>query len=273
MALTVFGSHKGSPGATLTALAVAAAWPSDDGRKRILVEADPSGGALAMRYGLSRDPGLLTLATAVRHGMATAEEILTNTQVLPGGLFTVLAPEHASSVDAAFRVSGLALGKTLSEATEFDVIVDVGRLSPSSPASSLLTVADAVFMVARPTPEQIVPGAEVLKSIPNGRWCLIGEKPYSAEHVADTFGVPAFVIADDARGAKAIESGGSAKTVRRSALMRSARELAEAIDGAVNASLPESPAPVPEPEPQSMFSDSGSSDPASEVSSSVVTPQ
>ena len=124
-------------------------------------------------------------------------------------------------------------------------------------------------MVARPTPEQIVPGAEQLRGVRNAHWCLIGEKPYSADHVAETFGIPAFVIADDARGAGAIVSGGSAKKVRRSDLVRSARELAEAIDTAVNPAILGEPASEPEvaevlPPPPS---------PSNSLVDPIVTPQ
>lgn len=246
MALILFGSQKGSPGASLTALAVAGSWPVREGRQCLLVEADPAGGSIAMRYGLTREPGLLTLASAVRHGSATTDEILEHAQVLPGGLKCVVAPEHSSSVDAVFKSAGAALGKIFSASTDLDVIVDVGRLSSRSTASVLAGFADTLFMVARPCVDQIVPGAEILKSSSVGRWCLIGEKPYSAEHVAESFGIPAFVIADDPRGAQMLESGGSSKKLKRSALMRTARELAETIDGAVNPSAPE-----PERAPQS----------------------
>ena len=234
MALVLFGSQKGSPGASLTALAVAGTWPVRQGRQCLLVEADPAGGAIAMRYGLAREPGLLTLASAVRHGSATTDEILEHAQVLPGGLKCVVAPEHSSSVDAVFKSAGAALGQIFSASVDLDVIVDVGRLSSRSTASVLASFADTVFMVARPCVDQIVPGAEILKSSAVGRWCLIGERPYSAEHVAESFGIPAFVVADDPRGAQMLETGGSSKKLKRSALMRSARELAETIDGALN---------------------------------------
>lgn len=253
MALIVFCSHKGSPGTSLTSLAVAGGWPVREGRTTILVEADPSGGVIALRYGLGREPGLLTLATSVRHGSATSAEILEHAQPLPGGLLAVVAPEHSSSVGSAFKVSGPALGMTLAGADDLDVIVDIGRLSSSSPSRALLGMANAVFMVARPTPEQIVPGAEQLKMIPNARWCLVGDKPYSLDQVTQTFGIPAFSIADDPRGAHALEHGGHARKIRRSALARSARQLAENVSYVVNpviseeagSSLPEPLMPSP----------------------------
>lgn len=52
MALVCFVSQKGSPGTTTTALAVAAAWLTPDGRRKLFVEADPFGGVLALRYQL-----------------------------------------------------------------------------------------------------------------------------------------------------------------------------------------------------------------------------
>ena len=58
MALICFASQKGSPGATLSALTVAAAWPNLAGRRKLLVEADPDGGVLAVSYRLGREPGL-----------------------------------------------------------------------------------------------------------------------------------------------------------------------------------------------------------------------
>ena len=256
MSLIVFCSQKGSPGASLTSLAVAAAWPVREGRRRVLVEADPAGGVLAMRYGLSREPGLLSLATSVRHGVTAGADIMDHTQALPGGLLAIVSPEHSSSIEASLAAAGPALGSALSSVDDLDVIVDIGRLSASSPTRSLLTHADVVFMVARPTPEHIVPGAEQLQAIPNGRWCLIGEKPHTPTQVVEAFGIPAQVIADDSRGAQLLEEGGAPKRVRKSALVRSARALGEHLDHILNpaslsAALPEKAEPemLPPSEP------------------------
>ena len=57
MSLICLASAKGSPGVTTTALALAAAAPTDGGRRKLLLEADPSGGTLAIRYQLGRQPG------------------------------------------------------------------------------------------------------------------------------------------------------------------------------------------------------------------------
>ena len=55
MTLTCFASAKGSPGVTLTALGFAAARAAA-GTPTLLLEADPSGWSLAIRYQLGRQP-------------------------------------------------------------------------------------------------------------------------------------------------------------------------------------------------------------------------
>ncbi|MEL6986164.1 MAG: carbon monoxide dehydrogenase maturation protein, partial [Actinomycetota bacterium] len=70
MTLICLASQKGSPGASAAALALAAAFKPGEGRRKLLLEADLSGGALAIRYRLPTEPGLVTLAAAARAGVA-----------------------------------------------------------------------------------------------------------------------------------------------------------------------------------------------------------
>ena len=163
---------------------------------------------------------------------------------------TIVSPERPGVIEALISTAGPVLGQALSGVQDLDVIVDIGRLTASSPTRSLLSFADVVFMVARPTPEQIVPGEEQLRQIANGRWCLIGERPYPPSEIVDKFGIPAQLIADDPRGAQALEAGGYPKRVKRSALVRSARDLGEQLDRMVNpGSLKASRPSIHEPEP------------------------
>ena len=55
MSLIGLCSAHGSPGVTSTAVALVATWPED--RRCLLVEADPFGGVIGSRYGLSDTPG------------------------------------------------------------------------------------------------------------------------------------------------------------------------------------------------------------------------
>jgi cellulose biosynthesis protein BcsQ len=71
MALVTVMSAKGAPGATTTAMLLAALWPQDT----LLVDADPSGGDVALRLprldgrALDRDRGLLSLLPLARRGV------------------------------------------------------------------------------------------------------------------------------------------------------------------------------------------------------------
>lgn len=242
MALVVFGSQKGSPGASLTALVVAASWPTDPTRRTLLVEADPDGGVLAIRYQLGREPGLLSLAASGRHGVARSD-LWSHTQELPGGLAAVVAPDRPDQATAALHAAGATLGAWLQSLPDVDVIADVGRLSPSSPALSFAAAADMILMVARPTAEQIQPAAERINTLqtvnPSVGWCLIGESPHTPNEIERVHKVTVVgVLADDPRGAAALERGGSDRRIRRSALIRSASELSVSIAGWVHRNQP-----------------------------------
>jgi cellulose biosynthesis protein BcsQ len=71
MALIAIAADKGAPGATTTALALAAVWP----RPVLLAECDPAGGDLVYRLPaadggrLDQRRGLLSLAVAARRGL------------------------------------------------------------------------------------------------------------------------------------------------------------------------------------------------------------
>src|SRR5438477_511605 len=84
MMTIVVGSVR-SAGATTVALAIAG-WLDPV----VLVEADPDGGVLALRYGLRREPGLLTLAASRD---LEGDMLSEHTQRLPGGLPVIVAPE------------------------------------------------------------------------------------------------------------------------------------------------------------------------------------
>jgi MinD-like ATPase involved in chromosome partitioning or flagellar assembly len=147
---------------TLTALAVAASWPAETGRRAVLFEADPDGGVLALRYQLGLEPGLVTLAAAVLAGRHEECGVLAHAQQV-GGLGVVVAPDAAEQVHTALLAAGAPLARWLADLGEADVVVDAGRLGPGSPAEPLAAGADAVLMVCRPTVEQLRPAAQRLR--------------------------------------------------------------------------------------------------------------
>lgn len=237
MSLTCIVSAKGSPGVTLVALGLAAATSTGEHHRKVLLEADPSGGALAIRFGLGRNPGLTSLTAAGAHGLAR-DDLWSHVQELPGGLGVICAPERADRSRSALAAGAAALGRWLADRDDLSTIADCGRYAPGDPASALVEAASKVYMVARPTAEQIQPAAAAAQHLAamsiDVAWVLIGERPHSAAEVSGTTAIPvARVLPDDPRGAQLLEGGNS--TARRANLLarhfvRWARELTEPGD-------------------------------------------
>lgn len=141
-------SDKGSPGATTSALALAAAWPGE----AQLVEADPYGGDLAIRLRTSTGevvpptPTVLTLAAAAGVGAdaylvgAHARRFTPHMSVLPGHLVA----EKASGIAQSWE----PLAKALSVSAT-DVVADLGRIHSSAPSVAVAAAADVVVVIAR----------------------------------------------------------------------------------------------------------------------------
>jgi hypothetical protein len=226
VSLVVVGSARGAPGATTLAVALTA-WLE----RAVLVEADPDGGVLAVRHGLGREPGLVTLAA----GRAPAgEALLDHAQRLPGGLAVVVAPESAERATHLWRTAGPALVRGLGADHGFPVVVDVGRLAPVSPALGLVPVASLVVVAARPSADQLLAATDRARALAtlNERVALVlvGEGPYSARDVSGELGCEVLAtVAHDPRAAGALAGAGGTRHLARSALLRSARGLAEEI--------------------------------------------
>lgn len=225
-------SVKGSPGVTTTAVALAARWPGVDS---ILIEADPAGGDLAARFGLSSTPGLVSLAAAARrsHDPALLAE---HSQVLPGELRVVLGPLGAERAGAALEVlgaRGLGLLRAVATDPESVVLVDAGRVDPTSPVVPLLRGADALLVLTRPQAEDLSHAATLLTVIPT--WSrhpglvLVGPG-YPRAEVERGLGIPVVAtLPHDPRGANVLCGWSGGRGPRRSALGHAAARLANQI--------------------------------------------
>ncbi|MCU1449156.1 MAG: chromosome partitioning protein [Acidimicrobiales bacterium] len=238
MSLVAWVGVKGAHGASTAALAVAGVWPAD--RSVLLAELDPAGGDIAARFGLGPDPGLVELGAGFHHGLS-AEEIWRHVQTLPGGVGVIVAPPSAQQSHALGPLWS-RLGPVLAELPGTDVIADLGRLEPGSPALEVAAHAHVVVLVARPTIEGVAHlRARVAATVARARVyiVLVGERPYSAADVEAAAGVPvAGVLADDARAAAMLNGEpGSPAALSRSPLMRSARAVAAALS-AISRSTP-----------------------------------
>jgi MinD-like ATPase involved in chromosome partitioning or flagellar assembly len=229
--ILAFGSAKTGP-VTTSIVALAAAWPA--ARTPVIVELDPAGGDLAVRFGLRGEPGVVSLAAAMRRGPASID-LHDHMQALPGGIPVVVAPPAAEQVGAALRALADGLAGVLLADPGLDVLVDCGRLAPSRTLEPVLRSATEVVVVARPRAEEVAHLrarlAVLSEAGSNLSLLLVGDRPYGADEVAVVLGVPVLgTLAHDPEGAGGL--AGSPVTPRRlrsSALLASARPVAHRL--------------------------------------------
>jgi MinD-like ATPase involved in chromosome partitioning or flagellar assembly len=221
------GSVRGAPGATTLAVALGSVWPR---ATPLVVEADADGGVLAARFGLASDPGLTSLAGRARRGL-DANDVHEAVQHLPGGLPVVLADPGADVTAAALQAGGRTLAEALAATDGSDVIVDAGRLHPSSPSLALVDRCVLLLVVSRPGVDELAALSRRLPALAERTATLVvlvGDRPYGAKDVAETLGVEvAGVVAHDEHGA-AMLGGGTGKG-RRNRLLRSVETLAATV--------------------------------------------
>jgi hypothetical protein len=238
MALLCVTSVRAAPGASTLAVLAAACWP----RPVALLEADPAGGALAVRYRLGRQPGLAGLAAAVRHE-APADALWANAQMLPGDLPVVVAPESGEVTTGILRDAGGVLAQWCRDLEEIDVIVDCGRLGVRDVTWPLVTSADEVLLVTRPRAEELYPVAHRVRSISaevrSAGLVLIGDRPHGPGEIQQQLGVEVHgVVADDPRAAGVLTFGGSSRGLRRSSLVRSVRTFVDDLVAKLDLPIP-----------------------------------
>lgn len=249
MTLIALGSLRSSPGVTTAALALAATWPAS---RAVVLEADPDGGVLAARLGVPA--ALADLAAAARArtpagrtpaGRGGDERLPVDGDPVPSvdatpeaaadplavatpvhGLAPVVAAAPgAAATGTALRAAGAGLPAELACAG-VDVLADVGRLRPDTPAAAIVAAASLVVVVARPSVEELAPLAAArphLATLPVGL-VLVGTGPYRPAEVGGALDVDVLgTLPHDPRAAAALAGG---RLPRRSALARAAAALA-----------------------------------------------
>lgn len=223
-----FAAARSSPGVTTTALAFASVM----GVRVLLVEASEDGGSLAVRYGLTLEPGLTTLAAATRHEVSSAT-ISEHAQDLPGTesrLQALVGPPTPEAAQLLMRNAGDRLADVLTRVDDQVVLIDAGRLPAAPSTVPLLTSVDAVVLVARPRAEELATIAYRLPALRDLglelRLVLVGDAPYGPEAVAAEIDLPVIgALADDRQTADAMAGIGSTRRLTRSPLLRSAATL------------------------------------------------
>ncbi|WP_063780432.1 hypothetical protein, partial [Kitasatospora sp. MY 5-36] len=240
----------GAPGATTTALALLLSWPLPPGRRILLVEADPDGGAVlagALEGRVEAVYGLRNLAVADRRGLlaqtiweqlidlspeGNAERLL-----LPGLTDPTQAPGLAYTWEPlAELLHGV-------EQQGYDVIVDLGRSGATGHSAVLARRADAVVATVRTTLRglsavrpRLAALTEDLAAAGTGAdalgLLLVAEGPYARAEVTRELGLPVLGVLPHApRTAKVLSDGGDTTDRRfiRSELMRTARSAADEV--------------------------------------------
>ena len=258
--MIVVAADKGSPGATVTALALASAWP----QPATLVEADPWGADLPLRVrrhgeALADRETVLSLATAATvrdtDGWTQvgadlvdryAQDLSDHVRVVPGPV----SAERAAAVP-----NWEALASAL-RASSRPLIADLGRLHVASPSLPVAAAADVMVMVCRAEVESLVRLRERLNALlpvlaesrraaPRVIPVVISSRRHGAADAADVqraLGetpaapfVPAVGwLAWDPGAVEALHRGEdpAGRSLSRSALMKSAHELVDLIAAA-----------------------------------------
>lgn len=198
MALVAFASTKGAPGVTTAALVVAALWP----RQVLVADCDPNAGDLGIRLptagGATADPdrGLLSLASAARHGLRP-EQVEEHVQTLTGGLpmlAGVRTPEQAAAMSTMWPL----LGSCLDAIAGVDVIADCGRLGADTAQLAMLRAARMVVLFCQPTVSSVLHLRERLGALEATL------RPGAVDGVP--IGVVVVTDADDARGVEGVRA-------------------------------------------------------------------
>ena len=185
--MLIVHSMLGSPGASTTALYLAAQWAST-GTEVLLIEADPAGGSLGHHLGIHFTPGS---ASFVASGLPVGggnlidhsqDVLLSNLHVMP----STSSPSGAREIARWLDERAEALRDV--SASEVAVIIDAGRMSGGALGANLRSQATGVVVVARgegstSSLERIgslltteVRGAEVERCV-----VTIGDSPLTAE--------------------------------------------------------------------------------------------
>ena len=245
----VFAAARSSPGVTTAMLACASVWPG----RVLAVEAAEDGGGMAARFGLPPEPGLTTLAAAIRHH-PDPHALQPHVQPLPGTDGRITALVGPAAVEVAQPLLRAVAGRlaALLDTAEETVLVDTGRLGPAAAAGPLIDRADRLLLVARPRVEELHTLAQRLPALrelgPAPELLLVGDTPYGPDEIAATLGCPvAGVLACDPTAAEALGGTAAWGRLRRSLLLRTAASL---VDQLTDTTTPAArPAPPVQGEP------------------------
>ena len=149
MTVVAICSTRSSPGATSLCVALGAAW-ARRGPRPLLIEADPAGGVIGLRFAMSADPSLRTLWADMRRGYSP--ELVQQNSTDLRGIDCLLAPTDPLLASRALEHVAPVLSRELA-ALSRPVVIDLGRISDTSKALPFVSCATHVLLVGRPRVE------------------------------------------------------------------------------------------------------------------------
>jgi hypothetical protein len=239
--MTLLGvlSVKGAPGVTTLSCLLAAVWPGVG--PVAVVEADPAGGDLAARFGLSSALGRTSLAAAVRRGGASSP-VAPHLQHLPGGLDVLVAGGSGDPGDADQGVIG-AIDLAWSDGM---AVVDLGRVAADARHEDgwLERCHTSVLVVSGDPAAALHARAHAARLLDSTRGRLgivvVGSGTRDSTEVGAFAGIRALGDIPFDPGAAAVASGASSagRRLERSGLLAAVRRVASELAVDVAASDP-----------------------------------
>lgn len=224
------GSIKGAPGVTSWTVLLATAWPAAHAPERVVLEADPDGGALGARYGLGVEPGAVSLIAAARRATAGAVAIEHHGRALGEGLWAVPGPDGREQARSVWASGAEALADHV-DADERLWLVDLGRLDLDGPVWPLVERSRLCVVVVSGRTEDLVRLPSAVERLANAAIAagilVCGPMEYKVADVADFAATPhVWHVArvDDLPVIAAGAAGGG--RARRTWLWRSAIDVA-----------------------------------------------
>ncbi|MBA4866221.1 hypothetical protein H1V43_33860 [Streptomyces sp. PSKA54] len=244
MSVIALAGCSGAPGVTTSALALLLTWPIEPGRRMILAECDPDGGAVLhglLQGTLGDRYGLRNLSVASRKG-ELVEAFWRQLIDLSGDEGTVEAPgdrlllpgvtdpaQTAGLGPAWESLADLFVGIGSQPVNAHDVLIDLGRSGAFGPSAVLAQRADAVVVVVRNTLRCLQAAQARVEALEERvgdiGLLMIDEGPYPAGEVQRVLRVPVVAKLPYAPKEATVLSDG-AKQPRhftKTALMKAAR--------------------------------------------------
>ncbi|MER6851632.1 hypothetical protein AB0A81_27525 [Streptomyces flaveolus] len=242
MAVIALAGCSGAPGVTTSALALLLSWPVEPGRRMILAECDPDGGAVLhglLQGTLGDRYGLRNLSVAARKGEfgeAFWRQLIDlsiedgkaesprDRLLLPG----ITDPAQAASLSSVWK--GLAtMFRGIDADHGHDVLVDLGRRGAVGPSGVLAEQADLVLVVVRNTLRCLQAAQSRVNALSERvgdvGLVMIDEGPYPAGEVQRVLQVPVVATLPYAPKEAGVLSDGAEQPrhFTKSALMKAAR--------------------------------------------------